>query len=137
MHKSCPASVACSTQRNVRICANVAVLLKRAQSVRNVLRSHHCAHSAIQNQTCQSTLDLFRDVQARAAQLNEWTADLNVPKVVWLSGLFNPQSFLTAVMQVRAALTILGASALLQLLQYHCLEGHCGCVRNKVSTHSS
>jgi dynein heavy chain len=35
-------------------------------------------------------------------QLVEWTADLGVPKVVWLSGLFNPQSFLTAVMQTTA-----------------------------------
>lgn len=41
-------------------------------------------------------------MQARATQLNEWTADLSVPKVVWLSGLFNPQSFLTAVMQTTA-----------------------------------
>ncbi len=39
---------------------------------------------------------------ARVAQLAEWTADLGVPKVVWLSGLFNPQSFLTAVMQTTA-----------------------------------
>ena len=38
----------------------------------------------------------------RFAQLNDWTADLGVPKVVWLSGLFNPQSFLTAVMQTTA-----------------------------------
>jgi dynein heavy chain len=39
----------------------------------------------------------------RAAQLTEWTADLaNAPKAVWLSGLFNPQSFLTAVMQTTA-----------------------------------
>ena len=42
------------------------------------------------------------NVQARAAQLNDWTADLAVPKAVWLSGLFNPQSFLTAVMQTTA-----------------------------------
>jgi dynein heavy chain len=32
----------------------------------------------------------------------QWTADLGVPKAVWLSGLFNPQSFLTAVMQTTA-----------------------------------
>ncbi len=39
---------------------------------------------------------------ARCTQLTEWTADLGLPKVVWLSGLFNPQSFLTAVMQTTA-----------------------------------
>jgi dynein heavy chain len=39
---------------------------------------------------------------ARCQQLTEWTADLGLPKVVWLSGLFNPQSFLTAVMQTTA-----------------------------------
>lgn len=40
---------------------------------------------------------------ARAAQLSDWTADLSSPpRCVWLSGLFNPQSFLTAVMQTTA-----------------------------------
>jgi len=38
----------------------------------------------------------------RQKQLAEWTADLNTPKVTWISGLFNPQAFLTAVMQVTA-----------------------------------
>jgi hypothetical protein len=38
----------------------------------------------------------------RCTQLTEWTSDLALPKVVWLSGLFNPQSFLTAVMQTTA-----------------------------------
>jgi len=44
----------------------------------------------------------LHNVGARVQQLNDWTADLGVPKVVWLSGLFNPQSFLTAVMQTTA-----------------------------------
>lgn len=38
----------------------------------------------------------------RVAQVQEWTTDLTVPKSVWLSGLFNPQSFLTAIKQTTA-----------------------------------
>jgi len=42
------------------------------------------------------------DVLQRQRQLEAWTADLQTPKVTWLPGLFNPQAFLTAVMQVTA-----------------------------------
>jgi len=42
------------------------------------------------------------DVLQRQRQLEGWTADLATPKVTWLPGLFNPQAFLTAVMQVTA-----------------------------------
>ena len=42
------------------------------------------------------------DMLQRQRQLAEWTADLATPKVTWISGLFNPQAFLTAVMQVTA-----------------------------------
>jgi len=38
----------------------------------------------------------------RVQQLVDWTADMGLLKVTWLSGLFNPQSFLTAVMQTTA-----------------------------------
>lgn len=39
----------------------------------------------------------------RHSQLLEWSMDLSaLPRSVWLSGLFNPQAFLTAVMQVTA-----------------------------------
>eukprot|EP00741_Cyanophora_paradoxa_P005992 tig00000955_g5810.t1 len=38
----------------------------------------------------------------RIKQLTDFAADLQLPKVTWLSGLFNPQSFLTAVMQTTA-----------------------------------
>ena len=43
-----------------------------------------------------------QDLGARCEQLAAWTADLAPPRSVWLSGLFNPQSFLTAVMQTTA-----------------------------------
>jgi dynein heavy chain len=36
------------------------------------------------------------------AQLVEWTTTLRTPKSLWISGLFNPMSYLTAVMQVTA-----------------------------------
>merc|ERR1712178_234822 len=38
----------------------------------------------------------------RVQQLSDWTAFMSLPKVPWLSGLFNPQSFLTSVMQTTA-----------------------------------
>ena len=43
------------------------------------------------------------DLQARIAQLGDWVANpADTPTVTWISGLFNPQSFLTAVMQITA-----------------------------------
>jgi len=45
----------------------------------------------------------LQDLQRRLAQLQEWAGNPgDLPLVVWLGGLFNPQSFLTAVMQVTA-----------------------------------
>ncbi|KAJ8290699.1 hypothetical protein GJAV_G00016460 [Gymnothorax javanicus] len=41
----------------------------------------------------------FNDLLSRCRELDTWMQDLVLPAVVWLSGLFNPQSFLTAVMQ--------------------------------------
>lgn len=43
------------------------------------------------------------NLQQRIAQLQEWTGSpTDIPTVTWISGLFNPQSFLTAIMQVTA-----------------------------------
>ncbi|CAL6039825.1 Outer-arm_dynein beta [Hexamita inflata] len=39
------------------------------------------------------------DLEQRIKQLSDWSSDLSLPKCVWLSGLFNPQSFLRAVLQ--------------------------------------
>ncbi|XP_051791984.1 LOW QUALITY PROTEIN: dynein axonemal heavy chain 11 [Erpetoichthys calabaricus] len=44
----------------------------------------------------------FNDLLLRCRELDTWTQDLTLPAVVWLSGLFNPQSFLTAIMQSMA-----------------------------------
>lgn len=44
----------------------------------------------------------FNDLLLRCRELDTWTQDLTLPAVVWLSGLFNPQSFLTAIMQTMA-----------------------------------
>uniref|UniRef100_UPI0037E727D7 dynein axonemal heavy chain 11 n=1 Tax=Semicossyphus pulcher TaxID=241346 RepID=UPI0037E727D7 len=41
----------------------------------------------------------FSDLMSSCRELDSWTQDLVLPAVVWLSGLFNPQSFLTAVLQ--------------------------------------
>merc|ERR1719271_1714881 len=36
----------------------------------------------------------------RQMQLLNWTGDLTLPKVTWISGLFNAQAFVNGVMQV-------------------------------------
>ena len=36
-------------------------------------------------------------------ELDSWTQDLVLPAVVWLSGLFNPQSFLTGEVKISKA----------------------------------
>ena len=41
----------------------------------------------------------YKDLQDRCRELETWVVDFKLPIVVWLSGLFNPQSFLTAIMQ--------------------------------------
>lgn len=44
----------------------------------------------------------FGDLQLRLRELEQWTSDFALPSVVWLAGFFNPQSFLTAIMQETA-----------------------------------
>ncbi|XP_068610643.1 dynein axonemal heavy chain 9 [Brachionichthys hirsutus] len=44
----------------------------------------------------------FTDLLARIKELEVWSGDFVLPSVVWLAGFFNPQSFLTAIMQVMA-----------------------------------
>ncbi|XP_068007753.1 dynein axonemal heavy chain 9 [Melanerpes formicivorus] len=44
----------------------------------------------------------FADLLARIKELEAWTGDFSLPSAVWLAGFFNPQSFLTAIMQCTA-----------------------------------
>jgi dynein heavy chain len=46
--------------------------------------------------------DWFLDLIARCEQLDAYQADLTAPKSLWISGLFNPMSFITAIKQVTA-----------------------------------
>ena len=44
----------------------------------------------------------YADLLLRINELQGWTSDFILPVSVWISGFFNPQSFLTAVMQSTA-----------------------------------
>lgn len=44
----------------------------------------------------------FDDLMLRIAQLVEYSEELIAPKSLWISGLFNPMSFLTSIKQVTA-----------------------------------
>lgn len=47
-------------------------------------------------------LPWFTDMLKRWAQLKDWTDYVATPNCLWISGLFNPMSFLTAIMQKTA-----------------------------------
>ncbi|XP_037911922.1 dynein beta chain, ciliary-like [Hermetia illucens] len=44
----------------------------------------------------------FADLMVRLRELENWSSDFRLPSSVWLGGFFNPQSFLTAIMQQTA-----------------------------------
>ncbi|KAK5608170.1 hypothetical protein CRENBAI_003201 [Crenichthys baileyi] len=58
----------------------------------------YCLRDPVTDETEDNKYE-YNDVMQRCKELDSWTQDLSLPSVVWLSGLFNPQSFLTAVMQ--------------------------------------
>jgi dynein heavy chain len=55
----------------------------------------------------KSLVDWFADMLLRVVQLVEWQEALETPSVVWIAGLFNPMSYLTAIMQVTARAALL------------------------------
>lgn len=44
----------------------------------------------------------FNDFLLRIVQLTEWTNELKTPVSVWISGLFNPMAYVTAILQTTA-----------------------------------
>jgi dynein heavy chain len=44
----------------------------------------------------------YSDLILRIKELETWVSDFQLPPAVWLAGFFNPQSFLTAIMQQMA-----------------------------------
>jgi len=50
----------------------------------------------------KSLIEWFGDMLLRINQITIWSTELETPKSLWISGLFNPMSFLTAIMQVTA-----------------------------------
>lgn len=60
-------------------------------------------------------LNRFNDLLLRCRELDTWTQDLSLPAVVWLSGFFNPQSFLTGMAGGKAT-TADGATLLAEVL---------------------
>lgn len=46
----------------------------------------------------KNLLGWLDDIILRCAQLEQWSDEFETPLVLWLSGLFNPMSFLTAIM---------------------------------------
>ena len=55
--------------------------------------------------SAKNLLSQYNDMLLRVAQLKTWSTELVTPFSLWLSGLFNPTSYLTAVMQVTARRT--------------------------------
>jgi dynein heavy chain len=50
----------------------------------------------------KNLIEWFADLLIRIQQLQAWSEELQTPIVVWLAGLFNPMSYLTAIKQVTA-----------------------------------
>lgn len=53
----------------------------------------------------KNLMSQFEDMLLRVEQLSKWTEKLVTPKSIWLTGLFNPSSYLTAMSQVTARKT--------------------------------
>jgi len=57
---------------------------------------------AATNPTKKNLQSWFEELLTRINQLQEWTDNVETPPVLWISGLFNPMAYLTAIMQTTA-----------------------------------
>lgn len=64
-----------------------------------------CAWESKAWPSMKNLMNEFLDMLARIEQLTTWSSDLTTPFSVWLPGLFNPTSYVTAIMQVTARRT--------------------------------
>jgi len=64
--------------------------------------------AAVAYPSLKALAEWFGDLVARCDQLVEYQTDLVAPRSLWVSGLFNPMSFISAIKQVTARET--GAS---------------------------
>lgn len=55
----------------------------------------------------KSLLIWLDDIILRCSQLERWSDEMITPTVLWISGLFNPMSYLTAIMQITSRQTML------------------------------
>jgi dynein heavy chain len=53
----------------------------------------------------KNLMSWFEDVLFRIIQLDEYSEEMIAPISLWISGLFNPMSYLTAIMQVTSRST--------------------------------
>jgi len=63
---------------------------------------HSCSWEKYAWWSKKSLASWFNELIMRNSHLNEWASELTLPFSLWLSGLFSPAAFLTAVKQVTA-----------------------------------
>ena len=63
---------------------------------------HKCSWETLAWWSKKSLMPWYADLKLRVAQLKLWSEELKRPFCVWLSGMFNPASFNTAIMQATA-----------------------------------
>jgi dynein heavy chain len=64
------------------------------------------------------------DLVQRYKQLRDWLSDLIPPSVIWIGGLFQPQSYLTAILQTAARRDNLSLDEMILVTEWTELHAH-------------